>query len=65
MPRSDRKRIIDALAEAWDNEPDMRLGQLLNNSLSGQTLAERDRDMYYIEDAALADRLTDLWTEQK
>jgi len=42
-----KREVIEKLMKAWVRLPDLRLGQLLTNALG-------DRDLFYIEDDALA-----------
>jgi hypothetical protein len=43
------------LAEAWTNKPDLRLGQLMSNIT--EVLKREGKDIFYIEDEQLLERL--------
>ena len=47
--RNQRQKIIALLAELWEANPDLRLGQLMVNVVRG--------DPFYIEDRAMLARL--------
>ena len=43
------------LAEVWTNKPDLRLGQIMSNIT--EVLKREGKDIFYIEDEQLLERL--------
>lgn len=52
-----RQHIIDRLLQVWEANPGLRLGELINVSLDGHSLAERDRDLFYTDDTHLIEKI--------
>lgn len=47
----EKKAIINRLYEVWNANPELRLGQLIENTFTGM------RNLYFIEDFELIERL--------
>ncbi len=63
----DPKRIddfCDRLKEVWKQVPDWRFGQLMLNAL-GDIQAQTSRDVFFIEDPEMIQRLEELFKIQK
>lgn len=62
----DPKRIYkfcNNLAQLWSEVPDWRFGQLITN-IARSYMSETGRDIFYVEDNELMDRMT-LWFKEK
>jgi hypothetical protein len=56
-----KRAIIERVLVAWEASPQLRLGQLISNSIAIETghaeAADRVMHLYYVEDEALAELL--------
>ena len=56
-----KRVIVDRVLVAWEAQPQLRLGQLIVNTIhritGGATKEEQVQRLYYLEDATLADLL--------